>query len=96
MAGPAHTRLTMGTTLINSTRALSIIRIATGVACFFAPQFTCGTHGYDVPDAYTLLVRMMGAREAINGGLLLTAEDKEANDGGRKYVVNMDCSLHIR
>ena len=84
MSPSAQTHQPLSATLSTSFKVLSLIRIATGAACFFAPRFTCALHGYNVPSTYTLLVRMMGSREAINGGLLLTAEDKEANDGGRK------------
>jgi hypothetical protein len=71
-------------TLLKITKGLSLVRIATGAACFFAPQLTCSLHGYQVPVESALLVRMMGAREAINGGLLFTAEDGEARDTGRR------------
>jgi hypothetical protein len=71
-------------TLLRITKGLSLVRIATGAACFFAPQLTCSLHGYEVPIESALLVRMMGAREAINGGLLFDPEDDEAGDGGRR------------
>jgi hypothetical protein len=77
-------RLPLSPTLLTSTKILAIIRIGVGAASFFAPQLTCASHGYHVSAPYALLVRMMGHREAINGGLLWTAEDSEAKDGGRK------------
>lgn len=53
-------------------------------------------YGYDVFDVYIFFVCMMGVWEVINGGFFLIVEDKEVNDGGWKYVVNMDCFLYIR
>ena len=67
-------------------KVLAIIRIATGAACLIAPRFTCALHNYNVEPEYLLLVRMMGVREGVVGGLLLTAEDREREDGGRRYV----------
>lgn len=73
-------------TLVTATKVLSIVRIATGGACFFAPRLTCSLHDYYVPAPYALLVRMMGAREAINGGLLFTAINGKESDGGKRLV----------
>ncbi|QPC63142.1 hypothetical protein HYE67_005373 [Fusarium culmorum] len=72
--------------LVTATKILSIVRIATGGACLFAPQLTCSLHGYYVPAPYALLVRMMGAREAINGALLFTASDGKESDGGNRNI----------
>ena len=49
-----------------------------------APQFTCALFKWNVPMGSTLLVRMVGGRDGVLGGLLLTAEDKNAPDGGRR------------
>ncbi|KAG7409713.1 hypothetical protein DER46DRAFT_614955 [Fusarium sp. MPI-SDFR-AT-0072] len=73
-------------TLVTATKVLSIVRIATGGACFFAPRLTCSLHDYYVPAPYALLVRMMGAREAINGALLFTAIDGKESDGGKRSI----------
>jgi hypothetical protein len=84
MASQASGRSPISRGLLTTTKVLAIIRIGIGAASFCAPQLTCASHGYQVTTPYNLLVRMMGHREAINGGLLLTAEDSEAKDGGRK------------
>ena len=65
-----------------ATNTLSYLRIATGAACLVAPQFTCALFKWNVPMGSTLLVRMAGSRDGVLGGLLLTAEDKNAPDGG--------------
>lgn len=70
--------------LLTATRALAFVRIGVGAASFLAPQLTCASHGYHVPAPYALLVRMMGNREAINGGLLATALASDAKGGDRK------------
>ena len=62
-------------------KALSYVRIATGVACLVGPQFTCALFRYNVPVGSALLVRMVGARDGVLGELLLTAEDKNAPNG---------------
>lgn len=67
-------------------RALSYARIATGAACLVAPQLTCALFKYNVPVGSALLVRMVGARDGVLGELLLTAEDKDAPDGGRREM----------
>lgn len=67
-------------------KALSYVRIATGVACLVAPQFTCALFKYNVPVGSALLVRMVGARDGVLGELLLTAEDKNAPDEGRQEM----------
>jgi hypothetical protein len=87
---PSSPPTPISSTLLKLTQSLSLVRIATGAACFFAPQLTCSLHGYYVPVESALLVRMMGAREAINGGLLFTAaadskdEKDKGGDGGRR------------
>lgn len=65
-------------------KALSYMRIATGAACLVAPQFTCALFKYNVPIGSALLVRMVGGRDGVLGELLLTAQDKDAPDGGRR------------
>jgi hypothetical protein len=70
-------------------KTLSVIRIATGVACLFAPRFTCGLFMYKVPAEQALIVRMVGARDVMFGELLITAEDKTKEDGGRRQVYMM-------
>lgn len=67
-------------------KALSVIRIATGAACLVAPRFTCGLFRYTVPAEQAVLVRMFGVRDAIFGELLVTAEDKGRDDGGRREI----------
>lgn len=69
-----------------ATKALSYARIATGAACLVAPQFTCALFKYNVPIGSALLVRMVGARDLAMGELLLTAEDKDAPDGGKREM----------
>lgn len=88
----------LSSSLITATKVLSIVRVAVGGACFFAPQLTCSLHHYHVPAPYLLFVRMMGAREAINGALLYTARDENENDGGRRLVsvVNGRADKHVR
>lgn len=65
-------------------KTLSVVRIATGAACLVAPRFTCALFRHNVPAEQALLVRMIGARDALFGELLITAEDKESGDGGRR------------
>ena len=67
-----------------ATNTLSYLRIATGAAGLVAPQFTCALFKWNVPMGSTLLVRMVGGRDGVLGGLLFTAEDKNAPDGGRR------------
>jgi hypothetical protein len=67
-------------------KALAYTRIAAGAACVIAPQFTCTLFKYNVPIGSALLVRMFGARDAVIGELLLTAQDKNAPDGGRREM----------
>lgn len=67
-------------------KALGVIRIVTGAACIVAPRFTCALFRYPVPAEHSVLVRMFGARDAVLGELLMTAEDKRAADGGRRYA----------
>lgn len=74
----------LSTTTQTVIKALSFIRIATGAACLIAPRFTCALFKFPVPAEQTLLVRMVGARDAVLGELLITAEDKTAHDGGRR------------
>lgn len=69
-----------------ATKALSYMRIATGAACLIAPQLTCALFKYNVPIGSALIVRMGGARDIVMGELLLTAEDKNAPDGGRREM----------
>ncbi|KIL93747.1 hypothetical protein FAVG1_02308 [Fusarium avenaceum] len=76
----------LSSSLITATKVLSIVRVVVGGACFFAPQLTCSLHHYHVPSPYLLFVRMMGAREAINGALLYTARDENESDGGRRSI----------
>ena len=65
---------------------LSVIRIATGAACLIAPRFTCAQHEYDLPVEHAFAVRMMGIREGVNGGLLLTAGDQEYTLAGKREI----------
>ena len=69
-----------------ATNILSYSGIAAGAGCLVAPQFTCALFKWNVPVGSTLLVRMVGARDGVLGGLLLTAEDKNAPDGGRREL----------
>jgi hypothetical protein len=41
---------------------------------------------YKVPAEQALIVRMVGARDVMFGELLITAEDKTKEDGGRRQV----------
>ncbi|KAJ1323571.1 DUF4267 domain-containing protein [Microdochium nivale] len=72
--------------LFAAVKGMAIVRIGIGAASFFAPQTTCASHGYHVPPAFSLLVRMMGHREAINGELLFTALGSDSADGGRRAI----------
>jgi len=65
-------------------KVLSIIRIATGAACLVVPRFTCDIFKYNVPAEHALLVRMFGARDAVLGELLMTAENEKV--GNRRQV----------
>lgn len=76
----------LSSTTQTAIKALSVIRIATGVACVFAPIFTCGLFKYAVPVEHSLLVRMFGVRDFVMGELLITAEDKKSPDGDRRSV----------
>ncbi|KAF1845272.1 uncharacterized protein K460DRAFT_416553 [Cucurbitaria berberidis CBS 394.84] len=67
-------------------KALTLIRIVTGAACLVAPRFTCALFKYPVPAEQALLVRMFGVRDAMFGALLITAEDKAAQDGGKREM----------
>ncbi|KAF2628759.1 hypothetical protein BU25DRAFT_31760 [Macroventuria anomochaeta] len=81
---PADEPVSAGT--LYAIKALSYVRIAGGAACLVAPQFACALFQYNVPVGSALLVRMVGARDGVLGGLLLTAEDKKAHDGGRREM----------
>jgi hypothetical protein len=76
----------LSTTTQTVVKALSAIRIATGAACLLAPRFTCALFKYNVPVQQALIVRMVGSRDAMLGAILITAEDKNHTDGGRRYV----------
>lgn len=65
-------------------KVLSVVRIATGTACLIAPRFTCALFMYPIAAEYGFLVRMVGARDIVFGELLMTAEDKGREDGGRQ------------
>lgn len=65
-------------------KVLHLLRIATGLACLIAPQYTCALFKYHVPVEQALLVRMFGVREVVFGELLASAEDKDAADGGKR------------
>ncbi|KAF2446038.1 hypothetical protein P171DRAFT_471681 [Karstenula rhodostoma CBS 690.94] len=67
-------------------KTLSVIRLVVGAGCLIAPRYGCGLHSYNVPSEHSFLVRMMSIREAVVGGLLITAEDKEREDGGRREI----------
>lgn len=67
-------------------KVLAAIRVVTGAACLIAPRYTCALFRYIVPAEHTLLVRMVGARDVVFGELLITAEDKNREDGGRRQV----------
>jgi hypothetical protein len=71
-----------------TSKALSIIRIATGAACLIAPRFTCAIFKYNVPPEHSLLVRMFGVRDAVLGELLITAEDRQT--GSTRQVDQQD------
>ncbi|KAJ4371180.1 hypothetical protein N0V83_004396 [Neocucurbitaria cava] len=64
-------------------KVLHLLRIASGLACLIAPQYTCALFKYRVPAEQALLVRMFGVREVVFGELLTSAEDKDAPDGGK-------------
>jgi len=72
--------------ILSAIKFISIVRIATGAVCLLAPRFTCSMHGYEISDEHALLVRMLGVRESVIGGLLLTAEDKESESHGIRCV----------
>ncbi|OAL53959.1 hypothetical protein IQ07DRAFT_640976 [Pyrenochaeta sp. DS3sAY3a] len=76
----------LSSTTQTAIKALSVIRVATGVACVFAPIFTCGLFKYTVPVENSLLVRMFGVRDFVMGELLITAEDKKSPDGDRREI----------
>lgn len=74
----------LSSTTQTAIKALSVVRIATGVACLLAPRITCALFKYPVPAEQTLLVRMFGVRDAVFGELLITAESQQILDGGRR------------
>lgn len=67
--------------------ALGAIRIATAAACMVAPQFTSRLFLVDVPPAASLAMRMVGAREAALGGLLLVGKNSGRRDALRMVLM---------
>lgn len=67
-------------------KAISVLRIAFGAAIFVAPQFTCRLFQLPIPAAYAVIPRIFGARELALGELLITAEDKNSPNGGRREI----------
>ncbi|KAH8725062.1 hypothetical protein GQ44DRAFT_236866 [Phaeosphaeriaceae sp. PMI808] len=64
--------------------ALAAMRIATGAICLVAPRFTFALFKFAVPVEQALLVRNFGGRDAVLGGLVITAED--GRNGGRREM----------
>jgi hypothetical protein len=67
-------------------KALAALRIGAGVALMIAPRWTCALFQFPVPAAYSVLPRLFGIRDFALGELLLTAEDKNSPDGGRREI----------
>jgi hypothetical protein len=85
MAPPSQTSISG--IAMTAIKGLSLLRIFTGAACIFAPRFICSLHGSNLPREHNLLVRMMGIREGVVGGLLWTAVNGDlGGSGGVKYV----------
>ncbi|KAF2830570.1 hypothetical protein CC86DRAFT_163193 [Ophiobolus disseminans] len=67
-------------------KVLTLIRVVTGAACLVAPRYTCALFRISVPAEQAIVVRMVGIRDVVFGGLLITAEDKDSGDGGRREM----------
>ncbi|KAF2116167.1 hypothetical protein BDV96DRAFT_44569 [Lophiotrema nucula] len=67
-------------------KALGALRIALGVACLVAPRWSCALFQFPVPAAYSVMPRLIGVRDLVIGELLITAENKESHDGGKREV----------
>lgn len=78
----------LSSTTQTTIKILSCVRFATGAACLIAPRFTCALFKYHVPAEQALPVRMLGIRDVVFGELLVTAEDKDRQDRGRRQVPN--------
>ncbi|KAH7068723.1 hypothetical protein FB567DRAFT_541059 [Paraphoma chrysanthemicola] len=76
----------LSTTAQTVIKVLTVMRVGVGAACIVAPRFTCALFKYNVPAEQALIVRMFGARDAVFGELLATAEDKERPDRGRREI----------
>jgi hypothetical protein len=78
--------LPLSSTTQMTIKVLAILRLVTGTACLIAPHYTGVVFKYNIPAESTLLVRMTGVRDVVLGELLITAEDKDSRDGGRRQV----------
>lgn len=67
-------------------KALSILRIALGASTVIAPRWTCGLFMLPLPATSGILARLFGVGDIVLGELLITAEDKNSADGGRREV----------
>jgi hypothetical protein len=67
-------------------KALSILRFALGTTAAIAPRFTCGLFMLPVPAGVSVMTRLVGAGDLVLGELLITAEDKNSADGGRREI----------
>ncbi|KAF2262691.1 hypothetical protein CC78DRAFT_605740 [Lojkania enalia] len=76
----------LSTTSTTAIKALSILRIAVGASCIIAPRWSCALFQFPIPAAYSVMPRIFGVRDLILGELLITAENKESPDGGRREI----------
>ncbi|KAF2274708.1 uncharacterized protein EI97DRAFT_434938 [Westerdykella ornata] len=67
-------------------KVLSVVRIAVGAAFTIAPRFSFALSQFPIPAAYAFMPRLFGIRDLALGELLLTAEDKNSPDGGRREI----------
>ncbi|KAF2193397.1 hypothetical protein K469DRAFT_712153 [Zopfia rhizophila CBS 207.26] len=79
---PEHLPSTSSTSI----KALSILRIAVGASCLIAPRFSCALFQFPIPAAMSVMPRLFGVRDLVLGELLLTAEDKNGPDRGRREI----------
>ncbi|KAH7135136.1 hypothetical protein B0J11DRAFT_517706 [Dendryphion nanum] len=67
-------------------KSLSLLRAVLGAATVIAPQWICKLFLIPVPATLTILPRLFGIREVIIAELLISAEDKENPNRGRREI----------
>ncbi|KAF2468518.1 uncharacterized protein BDR25DRAFT_344244 [Lindgomyces ingoldianus] len=76
----------LSSTSSGAIRALSILRIAVGAGCLIAPRWTCALFQFPIAASVSVMPRLFGGRDLVLGELLMTAEDENAHDGGRREI----------